>query len=589
MAYDGGMMRAVLCELNKLSTGDKVEKVCQPADDEIDLILAARGVRRRLVIHVGAGAPHMALSRQSKENPVVAPLFCMLLRKHLAGAKFAGGEQFGFERAARLRFDGYDEMGYPAEKALIVEIMGKCSNLMLCDGQNKILAVLRPVDFTTSRRRQVLPGMIYELPPAQEGKTDPTAEDESGFFRRMAEADATRPAARHLQGAYLGVATQTACEIVFRAGGGPDTPLSDIAPERLWRAFSAWFSAVRDGDFHPTLVLGPDGVPLDYTYAASTYRESAATSEEMPDFAALFDRFFGERDRADRIRARAADLYRLLSGARGRVERKLAAQREELAACDKAEEYRRTADMIVANLYRLERGMTEFLAPDYEQEGAPEVLVHMDGRLTPSANAQHFYKLYNKSKTARRVLAEQIAHAEEEDAYLSGVAAFLEKAESESDLNELRDELYRAGYAARMKNYTPPKNGKLRPREYRTPGGYRLLCGRNNLQNEQLTFHTAGKDDLWFHAKGVPGSHVVLLCDGEEPPAADYTAAAEIAAYYSAAATGAQVPVDYTRVRYVKKPPAARPGYVIYKTNYTAYVTPRVALPEKKETSGGKS
>lgn len=237
--------------------------------------------------------------------------------------------------------------------------------------------------------------------------------------------------------------------------------------------------------------------------------------------------------------------------------------------------------MIVANIYRLSRGMTEFLAVDYEAEEPCEVLVHLDGRLTPSANAQRLYKQYNKAKTARRILTEQIARSEEELAYLSGVRSFLDRAENEADLTEIRDELYRAGYASRMKGYTAPKNVKLRPREFATSGGYRLLCGRNNLQNDQLTFRTAGKADLWFHAKGVPGSHVILICDGEEPPAADYTEAAELAAYYSSA-EGSPVAVDYTRVKNVKKPSGSKPGYVIYKTNYTAYVTPRVLPNEKK-------
>lgn len=580
MAYDGGMLRAIITELNNTCADTKVERVLQPAQDEIDLILASHGKKERLAISAGAGAPHMSLSGISKENPAAPPMFCMLLRKHLAGAKFRRAEQLGFERAARLFFAGYDEMGYPTEKSLVVEIMGKHSNLILTDGNDKIVAVLRPVDFTTSRKRQVLPGMIYEMPPAQD-KTDPTAETEEGFFARLAAASPEKGAASYLSQTYLGVATQTAAEIVFRAVGSADAKIEEIRPAAFYCAFSSWFEAVGREEFTPTLVLSQDDTPLDYTYAPSSYRGEAARTETLASFAELLDRFFGERDRTDRIRQRAADLLHLLSNAEARLTRKLAAQREELVDCAKADEYRRRADLVVANIYRLSRGMTEFIATDYSSGEGVDVLVHLDGRLSPSANAQRLYKYYNKAKTASRILAEQIALSEAELAYIGGVRGFLDRAESEADLTEIRDELYRTGYASRMKNYTPPKSIKLRPREFVTPSGYRLLCGRNNLQNDQLTFRVAGKDDLWFHVKDAPGSHVILICDGEEPSAEDYTYAAEIAAHFSGV-SGSGIAVDYTRVRHVKKPAGAKPGYVIYKTNYTAYVTPRAGI-EKTE------
>ena len=580
MAYDSGMLRAVITELNTLAVGAKVERVTQPAQDEIDLLLASGGTRRRFSINAGPSSPHMAFSQISKENPAVAPLFCMLLRKHLAGARLTLGEQLGFERVARLRFSAFDEMGYPTEKFLYAEIMGKYSNLILTDAEDKVLAVLRPVDFTTSRLRQVLPGMRYEMPPAQE-KANPLEETKENFFARMDVYPEGRGASRFLTDTYQGIASATAQEIVHLASGRADMMLSAVPREIFFATFSTWFSRVKNGEFTPCLISDTEGVPLDYTYAPSTHRGAQAVCTEFADFGTLFDRFFGERDRVDRIRGRASDLLRLLSAAESRLLRKLEAQREELAACDKAEEYRLQADLIVGNIYRLSRGMTEFVATDYSAEEPCDVLVHMDGRLTPSANAQRLYKLYNKAKTARRILAEQIEMAESELAYLCGVRSFLDRAETEADLTEIRDELFRSGYASRMKGYTSPKNVKLRPREYTTSSGYRLLVGRNNLQNDQLTFRTAGKGDLWFHAKGVPGSHVILICDGEEPDAADYTEAAEIAAFYSSA-EGSPVAVDYTRVKNVKKPAGAKPGYVIYKTNYTAYVTPRVSREEKK-------
>ena len=301
----------------------------------------------------------------------------------------------------------------------------------------------------------------------------------------------------------------------------------------------------------------------------------------MSDFASLLDRFFGERDRAERIRQRAADVLRLLTNARARLDKKLSVRREELAECAKGDEYKKKADLITANIYMIKRGMASFEAFDYTLDPPKAVTVELDTRLSPSQNAQRMYKYYNKAKSAALHLTTLIDEAQSELEYIESVQAFLERAESEEDLNEIRSELYNSGYGSRLKNYTPPKQLKSRPMEFVSDTGYRILCGRNNLQNELLTFRVASKGDLWFHAKGVPGSHVILLCDGEEPSELDYTQAAEIAAYYSKA-NGSPVAVDYTRVKNVKKPSGARTGYVIYKTNYTAYVEAKLSLEQKK-------
>ncbi len=316
---------------------------------------------------------------------------------------------------------------------------------------------------------------------------------------------------------------------------------------------------------------------MDFAYFSETYRGAGYTNTEYPDFAGLFDAFFAERDRVERTRQRAQDLFRLLSAAQARLNRKLEAQTEELADTARGEEYRRTGDLIIANLYRLRRGDRVVSLIDYNADPPAEVTVELDPRLSPSDNAERFYKHYRKAKTAKGILTEQIARCRDEIEYLASVESFLDRAETEQDLTDIRDELYRAGYASRMKNYAPSKQNKpSKPTETVTPGGYRVLIGRNNLQNDHLTFRVAARNDLWFHAKGVPGSHVILLCNGEEPSAEDYTFAATLAAGYSKAnvAGGATVPVDYTRVSNVKKPAGARPGFVIYKTNYTAFVLP---------------
>ena len=499
----------------------------------------------------------------------------MLLRKHLAGARMVGASQLGYERCARLTFAGYDEMGYAATKYLIAEVMGKYSNLMLLDASDKILAVLRPVDFTTSRVRQVLPGMTYELPPPQD-KLQPIGADRAEMLARFAAFGGERSVERFLTSTYLGTASQVAREIAYLATGRDDALCADTDPERLWKCFSEWFSDLEAGRTVPTLVLDPSGAPRDFAYAPMTYWGEGYRLEHPASYAELFDRFFAERDRVERIRQRASDLLRLLQNAESRLTRKLEAQTAELADTERGEEYRRNGELLISSLYMLRRGESAAFVPDYNQDPPETVRVELDPRRSPAENAERYFKLYRKAKNAREVLGEQIERSRGELAYLASVASFLERAESEQDLTDLRDELYHAGYASRMKNYSPQNKRKpSKPIEAVTPGGYRLLIGRNNLQNDHLTFRVAEKGDLWFHAKGVPGSHVLLLCDGEEPSAEDYTFAASLAAGYSQASSGQQVPVDYTRVKNVRKPSGARPGYVIYKTNYSAYVTPR--------------
>lgn len=577
MAFDAGMLFAVLSEISEQlgEGGARVDKIYQPANDEITVSLRLGRETKRLLINAGTSSPRVALSDATRENPIAAPMFCMLLRKHLSGARMIAATQMGYERCARFTFSGYDEMGYATTKHLVAEVMGKYSNLMLLDAGDRILAALRTVDFSTSRVRQVLPGMIYELPPKQD-KLCPIGAERTELIRRLAAYPGELSCERFLCATYLGTATQVAREIVYRATGRTDTLCRDVDPERLWEVFSRWFDDLRQGRYSPTLVLDADGTPRDFAYAEMTYWGGDHRLVACASFAELLDRFFAERDRIERIRQRASDLLRLLANAEARLTRKLEAQTAELADSMRGEEHRRSGELLLSSIYLVRRGDAAAFLPDYNQDPPETVRVELDTRLSPAENAERYFKLYRKAKNAREALGEQIARSRSELSYLASVSSFLERAETEQDLLDLRDELYHAGYASRMKSYSPQSKRKpSKPLEAMTPGGYRLLIGRNNLQNDQLTFRTAEKGDLWFHAKGVPGSHVLLLCAGEEPSAEDYTYAASLAAGYSAAASGDQVPVDYTRVKNVRKPSGARPGYVIYKTNYSAYVTPR--------------
>lgn len=572
MAFDACMMRAVLSEFGKEFPEAKIEKVLQPQNDEIDLLVHCGKNSRRLVFNVGPNAPRLQLSDKSKENPIKAPMFCMLLRKYFAGARIVSAEQLNFDRIARFKVLHYDEMGYLAEKYIICEIMGKYANLIVTDSEWKVLTAMKVIDFAASTVRQVLPGLKYQIPEKPE-KLSPLEINEHAFYERLGAFPRERSGEKFIISTYSGIATQIAHEIVYQVSGDVDIPICNIDADRFCKVFTQWQKLLIEEKYTPTIAFSPEGKPIDYSYMPITYLGDSVTTAAYPRISDMLDVYFAERDRLEKIHQRARDLVTLLSNAEARTERKLAIQRQSLLDSERGEEYKKKADLITANLYQLRRGMSEFVTVDYYDDECPEVKIELDTRLTPAQNAQKLYKQYNKCKTAKVVLAEQIKKWEAELLYLESVSAFLSQAETEQDLAQIRDELYHSGYASRMKGYKPPKQIKSDFMKFVTTGGFPVLVGRNNIQNDKLTFKTADKHDIWFHTKDIHGSHVIMITGGEEPDAVDYTEAASIAARYSQA-EGNNVSVDYTEVKNLKKPTGAKPGFVIYKTNYTAIVDP---------------
>ena len=572
MAFDACMMRAVLGEFSSEFPEAKIEKVLQPRNDEIDMVIHHGRSSRRLVFNVGPNAPRLQLSDKQKENPLKAPMFCMLLRKYFLGARIVSVTQPGFDRIAEFTVSCYDEMGFATEKIIVCEIMGKYANLIVLDSERRILAALKVIDFAASSVRQVLPGLKYQTPAMAE-KINPTEIDREIFYEKLSQFPSERTGEKFITSTYSGIATQIARELVYRACGHTDTPVCNIDADRFYSVFREWQQLLIDESYTPTIVFDNSGKPIDYSYMDITYLGDNVDKRAYGSLSEMLDTYFEEKDRLEHIHQRAHDITTLLNNAQARTERKLGIQRQSLLDADKGDEYKRHADLITANLYRLQRGMESFVTVDYYDENCPEIEIKLDPRLTPSQNAQKLYKLYNKCKTAKVVLAEQIEIWERELRYLESVRQFLSRAECEQDVIEIRDELYRSGYASRLRGYVPPKKITSTPHKLVTSGGYQLLVGRNNIQNDNLTFKVASKGDLWFHTKDIPGSHVIMLCDGEEPSERDYTEAASVAAKYSKA-TGDLVAVDYTRVKNIKKPGGSKPGFVIYKTNYTAFVRP---------------
>ena len=577
MAFDAGMLACMVHEIRTVALGGRIEKVMQPERDEIILQLRSTEGGKRLLINAGTG-PRMSFTDLTRENPAQAPMFCMLLRKHLTGARLADIRQEGFERVVTLEFDTRDEMGFACTRRIVAEIMGKYSNLIFTDGDGKIISALKTVDFSTSAQRQVLPGMRYELPPAQD-KDNPLEVDFARFAELYAAENPEKPLDKFILSRFCGISATVAREMAVIATRHTDTPLRYATAEEGWKGFDAVISHIREGNYAPTMAFD-GGQAVEYAFCPLTQYAPPVETRPYDSASGMLDAYFETRDKESRIRQRAADVLRLLTNAESRIKKKLDIQRGELADCEKADIHKKYGDMITANLWQLSRGMKQAEITDYEvwdeeREEYGTVIIDLDERLTPSANAQKYYKKYAKARNAKVELAKQIELGEAELAYIYTVFDALTRAETANDLAEIRDELYRSGYASRMKGYAAPKKQPAPTvAKFKTTNGYLVYCGKNNLQNEHITHKLADRNDYWFHAKGVPGSHVVMVTNGEEPDAQDFTDAASIAAHYSKAAGGAQIPVDYLLVRHVRKVPGAKPGFVTYHTNWTAYVTP---------------
>ena len=498
MAFDAGMVMAVSHELRTELLGSRVEKVQQPEKDEVIILLHKGRDTKRLLLSASASSPRIHITETIKENPLKAPMLCMLLRKHLTGAKITDIIQPGFERVLKLEFAANDEMGFTQKKYLIIEIMGKYSNIILCDEKERILGACKTVDFTTSQKRQVLPGMQYELPPAQ-NKLNPLELNKNQFMDLCRECSifdsGTERADKFITAHYLGISTLLAREIVFRA---------NESCEEIYNSFESVMHNLRNNITMPTLIRDKEGKPAEYCFTDIKQFGYSLKTEHPETFSALLEAYFEERDKAERRRQREADLIPMLGNAEARLERKLAAQHTELQACSDGQRLKRYGDLITANIWAIPRGTGEAELTDYCSENLDKVAVPLDSKLTPAQNAQKYYKKYNKLKKAEHELAIQIQIAENELKYIETVLDALSRCESESDIEEIRTELAESGFSSRLKKggKTQKKASRnIRATEYRTTGGCRVLCGRNNIQNDILTTRTAEKNDWWFHVK----------------------------------------------------------------------------------------
>ena len=568
MAIDAICLQAVVAELKPQLVGLRVDKVQQPARDQV--VLLFRG--KRLLLNAGAGAPRLQLTETVRDNPAEPPMFCMLLRKHLAGARVADITQPPLERLVRIELDASDELGRTGRRTLVLEAMGRRSNLILLDGEDRVVDSLRRVDADMSAARQVLPGLFYQ-PPASTGRLPVTEETAGGFAARFSAAPAEKTLDGFLLDNYFGLSPLMARELAFRAAGDADTRVFQLeGPALLWGALEDFLIRVRENRFTPVCLI-QDGKPLDFACVPVGQYGSAVETVQYGSFSALLDAFYEARERQERTRQRGADLLRAAATARDRLRRKLALQEKEYAATQERDELRVRGDLITANLYRMERGQSKLECENYDEDNAP-VSIPLDPLLTPQQNAAKYYKRYTKAKTAEKYLREQIDLARRDLEYLESVLAEIAQAETEQDFLDIRAELRDGGFLKKQGKGKKDKSRPAAPWEFRTSGGLRVQVGRNNRQNDKLTLKDADRRDIWLHTQKIHGSHVILRCGGQAPGEEDVAEAAMLAAWFSQARESGNVPVDYTEVRNVKKPAGGRPGMVIYTTYRTLNVTP---------------
>ncbi len=580
MALDGAFLFAVRQELSNL-IGGRIDKIYQPSREEIIIAIRTKQGLSRVLMSSSASSARVHVTEAQVENPMTPPMFCMLLRKKLGGGRLAAIRQDGLERILYFDFECTNELGDPVTITIACEIMGKYSNIIIMDQDKKIIDSIKRVNEDMSRARLVLPGIMYENPPR--GNRIAFTEADDVLIRSTIETLCDGMLSKALISSFEGISPVLAREWTYYASRSNEIQVSEVdktIEDRLVFIISRTRDELKCGNCNFTVVSDKDNMMKDFSFIRLSQYGSLMTTKELDSACSLLDYFYSQRDRMSRLKQRANDLFRLLVSTTERITKRTANQREELAACAKKDEMKLKGDLISANIYRINQGDSSVVLENFYDEKCPEIKIQLDKRLTPAKNAQKYYSEYRKALTAEKKLTEQIEYGENELIYIESVFDSLTRADTENEINELRLELAEQGYirAVRLKN-KPPKS--LPPIEYITDDGFLILSGRNNKQNDKLTTKTATKNDIWLHTHNIAGSHIIIVTDGETPPESTIKQAAVIAAVNSKARDSSQVPVDYCKVKFVKKPNGAKPGMVIFTNNKTLYVKPDKELAER--------
>lgn len=582
MALDGVFLSEIKKELMPL-VGGRVDKIHQPSKGELLIALRTADGLKKLLINTVSGTARLHLTTADIENPKQPPMFCMLMRKHLSSAKLADIRQPGYERVLMLDFDASNELGDIVRLTLTVELMGRRANLLLTDADNKIIDSIKRISSETSET-PVLPGVIYSLPES-DGRISLTECTREEFEEKLSEFS-NKELSKGIMNTFQGISPVFARECAFFTSHSAEVivgEMTDDHRDRAWFYIKKIRGQLAEGTNRFTVLKTAGGELKDFCFCNIDQYGGLMVTKQFDSPSQLLDFFYSERDTLSRTRQKAQDLFRLLANTIDRTGSRVKNQQLELKDCERREQLKQYGDLITANLYALEKGMTEAKLVNFYEAEQPEVTVKLDKRLTPVQNAQKYFKEYRKLDTAEKVLQKLIAQGEEEEKYLDTVLDALTRARTEGDIAALRQELTEQGYISRSRQKgKPPK--ALPPMKFRSSEGYDIRVGRNNAQNDRLTCKEAKKTDVWLHAKDITGCHVIISCPerseaarftpDELPPDRTIEEAAMIAAYYSKAKTSSRADVDYTFVKFVKKPAGSKPGMVIFTHNYTITVKP---------------
>ena len=568
MAFDATFLTAVLDEIREKAISSRIDKIYQPSRDTLILNLRCREGREKLLFALNPTAPRLHFTNASPENPLEPPMFCMLLRKHLLGARLVEITQPPMERAASFVFDSVDEMGFPVKKTLVAELMGRTCNLYLLSEEGRILDCLRRIGLDESAKRAALPGLLYQAPEPVNKR------DFHGLQQEDYEALLSAPGADllcdRLMDSIGGLSPLVCREAALYGAGDTDARLEGAEIPKLAEKLCLFF---QEHGEHPApyYYALPDGTPKQFAFCPIRQYGECCRGES---FSSLLDSYYIVRDRNDAMRQKSQAVRKTVTNLCQRIRRKLLIQEKELKATYDRERLRQLGDILTANLYRLKKGQLKAECEDFYDEEMKTVEIPLSPLLSPQENAAKFYKDYTRMKNAEKELTRQMDLGREELQYLESVLEELNRADTEAGLEEIRQELQAGGYLKGEGKRKQPKKGKLPPMRFESTDGYPIYVGRNNRQNDELTFKLARKDDIWCHASKVHGSHVIISCGGTKPPDDTVTQAAQLAAYYSETAGGQNIPGDVTQVKQVKRIPSGKPGMVIYHTYRTAIVHP---------------
>jgi len=583
MPFDAVFLSAVTAELRESLVGSRIDKIQMPARDLVVLQFHGANGNGRLLLSASSNSPRLHLTTAPLENPAQPPMFCMLLRKHLSGGRIVSLRQPPMERLVDITFDCTDEMGEPAQKHLILELMGRNSNLILLGSDGRVLDCLRRVDFEMSEKRQVLPGLFYHEPPALE-KQNPAEATAESIIDALVNFEGQKRFDKWLLDTYGGLSPLICRELSHELFATVEAEIGEMSEETRKTAAEALYQRFQNlvSDPRPVM-LRKAGRPSDFSFRPIAQYGDFLETEAYDSFSRLLDGFYADRDHAERMRQKTQAIHKTIANLRDRTRRKLEIQRKELTATYDRERLRQLGDIVTANLHAIRRGQTRLTAVDFYDPEMKEIEITLSPQISPQQNAAKFYKDYNRAKTAEKMLTEQIAKGETELDYLCSILDELERAETEKDVSEIRLELVQGGYVRDTDKKKRMKTQPTRPMEFVSSDGYTIRVGRNNRQNDELTLKQSAKGDLWLHVQKLHGSHVVIECAGVRPPDQTVTEAAMLAAWYSQARDSQNVPVDVTPVKQIKKPVGGKPGMVIYHVYNTVYVTPDPELQNRLE------